>query len=48
MAAEFLPAGGTAETDPLSRRSCRAWRRDARGPLIVEFAEAHYGLTRPT
>jgi K+-transporting ATPase ATPase B chain len=46
MAAEFLPAGGTAETD-LAEAALLSSLADEtpEGRSIVEFAEAHYGLT---
>ena len=46
MAAEFLPAGGTAETD-LAEAALLSSLADEtpEGRSIVEFAEAHYDLT---
>jgi K+-transporting ATPase ATPase B chain len=46
MAAEFLPAGGTAETDPAEAALLSSLADETpEGRSIVEFAEAHYGLT---
>ncbi len=46
MAAEFLPAGGTAETE-LAEAALLSSLADEtpEGRSIVEFAEVHYGLT---